>query len=388
MMKMFGLAVVTGLFGVGLTHSIAAHDSIDSELVTPEVQARLDSIAAHAGIDTVWRASRDHAVAKYINPADYECGFTDFDYWIFASLDQLDNTGSLDNFITLYFLGVLDWPTLYSLILDHDASDDYIGVFGEHTQELLKRHKDNQRFWNVATDDVLLQGMHGSVIADDSKMVPLVMILWDVDEDFAQFIVDMAQDILDNDPGIGYDSPWFTLNAIAFSEVGECEDSILAGRGIPDKIVMGDGILEVLTDLGFGENGPDAVHAHEFAHHVQFELGVYLPCDEFDEDITPEFTRYTELMADALGAYYCAHARGAAFQARRVMEVIGEAYVNGDCVFDSPFHHGTPNQREAAARWGVNLATSVQKQGHIISPDDMRSLFDDVYEELIAPDAP
>ena len=74
------------------------------------------------------------------------------------------------------------------------------------------------------------------------------------------------------DPGFDLDSPLLSFNAAAFSVEGE----EIPGLGvIPDKIVMGDGLLEYLDYAGFGTSGPDFVHAHEFAHHVRGELGVF-----------------------------------------------------------------------------------------------------------------
>ena len=43
----------------------------------------------------------------------------------------------------------------------------------------------------------------------------------------------------------------------------------------PDKIVMGDGILEGYTALGFGDVAPQAIFAHEFAHQIQYENGYF-----------------------------------------------------------------------------------------------------------------
>src|SRR5262249_31372899 len=153
--------------------------------------------------------------------------------------------------------------------------------------------------------------------------------------------------------------------------------------GIPDKIIMGDGLVKALEDIGLGTESRDFVHAHEFGHQVQFELGVF---DDYDG--SPEATRRTELMADGFGAYYCAHSRGASFQANRFANVMNAAFAVGDCAFAFPGHHGTPNQREAAAQWGENVAASARNQGHIYPAAKMRVLFDAALPSLVAPDAP
>ncbi len=179
---------------------------------------------------------------------------------------------------------------------------------------------------------------------------------------------------------IGYDHPLFTLNAFAFSAGGE----IFPGSGIiPDKIVMGDGILEGVEAIGLATNGPDLIHAHEFAHQVQFEIGA------FDTELTDqaEQTRRTELMADAFAAYNLAHASGASFQTKRIVEVVTASFSVGDCALDNPGHHGTPNQRAAAAEWGANLAHTTKPRGKIISADEMLALFEAELPSLVAPDA-
>lgn len=134
-----------------------------------------------------------------------------------------------------------------------------------------------------------------------------------------------------------------------------------------------------------GTNGPDFVHAHEFAHHVQFEIGAFFPDPPIPDPA--EATRRTELMADAFGAYYSSHARGATFQAKRFADVMNAAFGFGDCDFFSPNHHGTPNQREAAAIWGGDIADPKRKKGHVNSAASMLDLFDAELPYLVAPDA-
>ena len=85
------------------------------------------------------------------------------------------------------------------------------------------------------------------------------------------------------------------------------------------------------------------IMAHEFAHHVQFELGV------FDTGPTDpaEATRRTELMADAMAAYFGVHKKGLALNKKRVIDALLSFYTVGDCEFADPGHHGTPLQRGA-----------------------------------------
>ena len=85
-------------------------------------------------------------------------------------------------------------------------------------------------------------------------------------------------------------------------------------------------------DLGLGDVGPRVIMAHEFGHHVQFELGVFQtgPTDP------AEATRRTELMADAMGADIGLHKEGLAFNRKRVIDALLSFYTVGDCQFASP----------------------------------------------------
>jgi predicted metalloprotease len=138
--------------------------------------------------------------------------------------------------------------------------------------------------------------------------------------------------------------------------------------------------------IGFGDVAPQAIYAHEFAHHIQFENGYFE--DEVPGATTQaELTRYTELMADAYSAYYLTHKRGATMNRKRVEQFLQVFFQIGDCAFSNPGHHGTPNQRMAAAQLGFDVADQAQKQGHILTSEQFHDLFVAAYPDLVAPDA-
>lgn len=333
---------------------------------------RAASVYEQLGIESPWAG----AVGTAINPDDYECGPTDLGNYIGGLFGSV-NPDALD---AIFGVGALIWPEVYTVLFDNDPSDTEIGANGEHTREQIKRQRDNQRFWDVPSGDIQLHGMHGADIADDAKMVPLVEFLLGAPPADAQDIVDFIQELIESDPILNYDYPLFSLNAFAVSFDGE----EFPGFGaIPDKIVMGDGLLQVVSAIGFDTNGPDLIHSHEFAHHVQFEIGAF----ETDIDNEPEATRRTELMADAFAGFNLAHARGATFQTKRIVEAVVTSLNAGDCGFASPGHHGTPNQRAAAATWGAELAQSARPQGKILSAATMLELFDAELASFVAPDA-
>jgi predicted metalloprotease len=141
---------------------------------------------------------------------------------------------------------------------------------------------------------------------------------------------------------------------------------------------MGDGILEAYSALGFEDVAPQAILAHEFGHHIQFQLGL------FPAVRTPEGTRRTELMADAYSAYYLSHSRGATMQWKRVQKFLEVFFNIGDCGFASNGHHGTPLQRMAAAEWGYEVANSAKKQGKILTSEEFTILFEAKLPEFVA----
>ena len=341
-----------------------------SSLLPDDAAERFAALHQSLGI----HSPLDALLGSAINPDDFECGTTELGVWFNALFNELD-PGLLD---FLFMAGVPFWAGDYTVLFDNDPSDTYIGTNGEYTREQEKRHRKANQFWDVPTSDIQLHGMHGADIADDAKMIPLLVFVLEISEAEAQAIVDLVQEIIETDPSLSFDHPLFTLNAFAVPGFD------IPGFGsIPDKIVMGDGILDSQEAIGLATNAPDFIHAHEFAHHVQFEIGA------FDTDISDqaEATRRTELMADAFAAYNLAHARGASFQTKRIVDIVTTSFGIGDCFFADPSHHGTPNQREAAAAWGADLAQSTKPRGKIISAEEMLALFEAELPALVAPDA-
>jgi hypothetical protein len=92
-------------------------------------------------------------------------------------------------------------------------------------------------------------------------------------------------------------------------------------------------------------------------------------------------------MADAYSTYFLTHKRGAAMNRKRVAQFLETSYQAGDCGFDDPGHHGTPNQRRRAAAFGFEIAARAQKQGHILTSEQFHDLFVAAYPGIVAPDA-
>jgi len=258
-------------------------------------------------------------------------------------------------------------PTYDALLFENSSANQVFGQNGEYTQRLTKTFKDLQRFWNIQSQDIVLAAMHGSMLQDRAKVIRTYKAAYGLTDARATYYADLVATALRQFPELrNGEHPYFTFNA--FAQAGF--DFPPYGT-IPSKIIMGDGILEAYTAIGFDDVAPQAILAHEFGHQIQFQLNLF-----GSGPSTPEGTRRTELMADAYSAYYLSHARGATMQWKRVQQFLQVFFNIGDCSFTSTGHHGTPAQRMAAAEFGYNVANNAQKQGKILSAQEFTQLFE------------
>lgn len=316
-------------------------------------------------------------IRSVVDSTKYECGPTAFDEW---ANENIQFASSQDAFIIL-LLGIDQYPSFYSLIFENPDEDrQSFGTDGRDTRSISRTNRSVKRFWNTDLSNVQTVAMHGRILSDFDKVFRLVEVLFPDDTEesnrsFSQLIVDIITGSPVYENG---DAPIFTLNAFAF-EGGPLTPDIT----IPDKIVMGDGIMEAMSDIGYGDAAPQAILAHEFAHQIQFDLNIF---DTGPEDPV-KATRRTELMADAYAAYYLTHKRGATMNWFRVEQFMQSFFVIGDCGFTSPGHHGTPNQRLKAAKFGFEVAENAQRRSSILKAEEFFERFEDMLPELLEPDA-
>jgi hypothetical protein len=315
------------------------------------------------------------ALERAIDPTQYQCAPTHLDAYVDGLLAHVD-------FADLFFLattGALDLPT-YDAILFGSSGDDRYALQRDYRNELTRSFRAAQSFWDTDGSDIQLMAMHGAVMRDETRMTRTLAVLYGAPESAVAGLASLIREVVAGDPGLqDGESPLFTLNAFAFSAAGETDPAF---AGLPDKLVFGDGILAALGAIGVGDVGPRAVLGHEYAHHVQYDKGL------FASPLTgPEATRRTELMADAFGTYFVTHKRGLALNAARVLEAEQSFYEVGDCSFTSAGHHGTPNQRLRASTWGWSVADDAQKQGQVLPSLTLDARFEAVLPELVAPDA-
>ncbi|GAB3495106.1 hypothetical protein [Flexivirga lutea] len=380
------------------THRVAGlqSQSVDSKAIYQRIlqklpadwQARRDAARARLGIEESpvtailkTKVSKTVAAAggrsaRAIDPSQYECGPTKLD----AYVDQLLAPVDVLNLFFIQLLGGLDIPT-YDAILNGTPKGAGFQLLPAYKDSLTSTFGIAQRFWDVRLNNVQLMAMHGGMLTDVNRVTSVVQFMYGVGPadaaDIAQDIITMVQ----SDPALSNgDNAIFTLNAFAFSGEGDPDPVI---RKLKDKMVFGDGILAALKAIGLNKVGPKAVLGHEMSHHVQYEDNL------FDSPLTgAEATRRTELMADAFGTYFATHKKGLGMKPVQVLQVEESFYDVGDCSFDSPGHHGTPNQRRAASSWGAATVAFSNKPNNVMPSLKLAAKFDKVLPELVKPDAP
>jgi hypothetical protein len=382
------------LYGLGLAVALGTAGCQDqaTQSTAPDEQSQLSSSAPKAGLERgalklpaggrITDQQIPSALYRVLNPRDYECPpSTPVVNWWLGEVNEVI-AAEPETFDLLYNQLLADLiPTYEALYFQTDDMPQYFGYKGEYTQVMQKTFTDVKRFWNIASDDIQLVGMHGSMLLDPVRVAQTYELVFGVPKATAQAYATAIKNAVAASKTLNQgDHPLFSFNAFAFTTYGQ---------SVPDKIVMGDGIMAGYQALGYGDVAPQGIFAHEFGHHIQYENGyIDEPVPGTKGRVTEaEKTRYTELMADAYSAYFLTHSQGLALNQKRVEQFLVVFFQIGDCGFSSDGHHGTPNQRMAAARFGFQVAAEAQKQGHILTSQQFHARFVAVYPTLVAPDA-
>lgn len=363
-----------------------------------KVAKKFAPIGLHAPEDTMWREKLLHSLDLVLKNKKVKQDCHDPDgHWLQDQLNDIVDTLGHDAAEEAFDLlfdeegpEISSWAWLYKYYIDQNEQGEYIGTFGQHTRELKDRHRMTEEFWEMTdkndrlvTDDVLLMGFHGADLEDPRNMRRLIPILYshfsrtevyELDEWVRDFIGSLPR---------GFDNPLLAYNAFAFDGAAFTEE-INDGTVYPDAVLMGDGILEKLEDLGFAQDGPDFVHAHEFGHQMQYEADIDHTgtlSDSIKEG------RRIELMADALSAFFLAHPSGGNLCQERLEELDDVAFSFGDCKVDEDGHHGTPQQRQCAANWGASLGLLDAHEQLALSPRMVRDRFVAALDAIVAGDS-
>ncbi len=336
-------------------------------------EQRLRELRQRHGIgDTTWA----QLVNAAINPDDYICGTTPLWTWLDEQFEQVD----FDNLDLLYLFMAPFLPQMDALILGAESRSNSFGVDGSYTNELNRAMTNLRRFWDVNGQDIQLIPMKGKQsFTDINRMAYVLSIMWGDSPEDEVPVAELIQQLVNADPALrGGDHPWFTFNALDWGPGDDGFDELGVGR----RIIIGDGILEGMKAVGLDATAPRSILAHEYAHQVQRAKAlVDFPL------MAPEANRRSELMADAFSTYFMTHKRGQAINDHKVLQDEQSFYNVGDCDFDYPGHHGTPNQRLAASRWAVSVVKSQPNQGHQVGGATFGSMFDAALPKIVAPDA-
>jgi hypothetical protein len=292
--------------------------------------------------------------------------------WLFG---EYGNWGSLD-IVLLVVSGELIIDQLaffHALYFENSSANQSFGPIGEYTNQINQTASDIKRFWDTELDGIILVAFRGSMLQNWDKVVAVYKSpAFGFSDEKANAYADSVATLFNIYPQYNNGNhPAFSFNQFAIP------DTTFAGVGqVPAKIVIGDGLLQGLDALGYGDIAPQAILAHEYAHHIQYDLGILVRGWQRGEELIPKTSRRIELMADAYAAYYLSHPRGANMQGENVQQIL-EVFSNfGDCEFKGDGHHGTPTQRKAAAEWGYKLAKDAHQKGHILPALELARLFD------------
>lgn len=338
-------------------------------------QALADSNATAdlLGID---RSPAQAAVAQATGAAVPACGPTEFTAYAAGLVQALSPA---ERALLATYPQVLQIPTV-DAILHASPRDARYDLRADYRHSLTRTFSTLQRFWDVPTADIQLVSMHGSVLQDPARVASALQLPlpgFGLSPAAAQ---QAAAEISAGTRGGlfgGGTNPLLTLNAFAFTPA--IYPPLFAG--LPDKIIVGDGIVDALTALGVGDVGPRAVLAHEFGHHVQFRTGTY-----FSPLPPPEASRRIELMADAMSTYFAVHAHGLSLNAKRVLLAERTFFDLGDCAYDNPAHHGTPEQRMRSAAWAADVASSARPRGKVLPSRTFIAMFERELPVLVGND--
>lgn len=124
------------------------------------------------------------------------------------------------------------------------------------------------------------------------------------------------------------------------------------------KIYMGK-YMFYHTVKNYNELAVAGILAHEWGHRVQYTFG-------FDKELG---TMELELEADAMSGYYMALNKGCEWN--HIEGYFQSTFSTGDFAVESPQHHGTPNQRVAAAYLGMQLAKEAVETGHAFTYEEL-----------------
>lgn len=132
------------------------------------------------------------------------------------------------------------------------------------------------------------------------------------------------------------------------------------------NILYGVNLLQQLVASYGGDEAPiSGVMAHEWGHQIQFDNGWFMS--------TEPTSRPIELEADAFSGFYMA--LGENYSWASINNYFTAMASEGDYNFTDPSHHGTPEERLAAAQLGFQTAIEVVETQTQVTYADLHQIF-------------
>ena len=372
------LAVAVAVLGLSAPAQAAPADRPQElvehlqRLLPDDYEQRVAEFDRRLGIDD----DLSEVAQAVLNPGDYECESTELTDWLAGSIAGWTEEDRLGASILLLF----NTPMYDALFFPEPEPQRFFGLDGEYTTVLQRTFPNLKGFWDIDASGIELLPAHGNAMLDPIRTARVLQVVFGSTPQEAKEAAEAVRELAGLPVYDNGDAPIFTFNAFAYSPEGV----EVPGVGLPtDKIVVGDGVLEGFRAIGLGDVAPQAILGHEFGHHIQYQKGLR------DSDLpAPEATRRTELMADSFSSYFLAHKRGTNMRWIRIKHFIAAFGDIGDCHFDSPNHHGTPNQRTRAAQWGTLMAVLALPPFYRVVPSrTLATHFDKALPRMVRPDA-
>jgi hypothetical protein len=131
-------------------------------------------------------------------------------------------------------------------------------------------------------------------------------------------------------------------------------------------ILYGVNLLQQLVASYGGDEAPiSGVLAHEWGHQIQFDNGWFMS--------TEPTSRPIELEADAFSGFYMA--LGENYSWTSIDDYFTAMASEGDYNFNDPNHHGTPEERLAAAQLGFQTAVEAVETQTQVSYAELHQIF-------------
>ncbi len=373
--KVFLVALATGFILASCNNEEETLIGPESDLNAVSAKASSNSIPQNIDGNLNWNLPgiNSHEFKNNFNAVvPSECGDTPFravtsfynDALINGFLGSWDgNPDAIDVILDDYFI-------INQIAAFDNINTDTFGASGEYTRYVNNRVRSLEKFWDMP-DLISVRGQHTSTLEDLNVLRYVYENYSDATPEDINYLLGIAEHFNTTSDQIP-ENPFYASDGFAtFSGI----------------IVVGDGIVSMLAETGLDPKVVwSGILAHEWGHQIQFQnFGNWeYPIPAFIN--TPESTRMTELEADFLTAYYLTHKRGGTYNWKRVEDVLASFFNIGDCGFESPGHHGTPDQRLEAARQGYLLAANQKKKGQISSAQSVHDAFLSILPGVVGSD--